>query len=128
MTKRIVGLIMVMVLLVCTLTACGGSVDPNDPNQGLWTATKAASQGIEMEVGDMFGSGFTIELQSSGKCKLTADGNTANGKWTIDDAGNFTVSGGGIDAKSISWCMDISETITINGDMYEDHYTSAVRP
>lgn len=99
MSKKILGLLLVTALTICMFTACGGgTVDPNDPNQGLWTATTAEASGIEMPVGDMFGSGFTIELQDKGKCTLTVDGETANGKWTLDDDGNFTLSGGGIDA------------------------------
>ncbi len=94
--KKLTALLIVCFLLF-SLTACGGgTVDPNDPNQGLWTATKGEMMGLSMEVSEFFGEGFTIELQSDGKCALNVDGEKANGTWTLS-GGAFTVKGGGLD-------------------------------
>ena len=93
--KKIVSLLMV-VIIAFSLVSCGGSkIDPNDPNQGLWKATTGKMLGITMNVEELFGKGFTIELQNKGKCTLNVDGKKANGSWTLDD-GAFTVKGGGI--------------------------------
>ena len=94
--KKTISLLLAVLLLV-SLGACGGAkIDPNDPNQGLWTATTGEMFGVTINVKDFFGEGFTIELQSKGKCVLTVDGSTAKGTWTLNN-GAFTVEGGGID-------------------------------
>ena len=93
--KKIIALL-VAVLLLFSLAACGGKVDSSDPNQGLWKAKSGEMMGLSMEVEDFFGEGFTIELQSNGKCALNVDGSKANGTWTLEN-GAFTVKGGGLD-------------------------------
>ena len=93
--------LVIFLAIVLTLSLCscgGGKVDPSDPNQGLWTAVTGEMMGLEMEVEEFFGQGFTIELQSDGKCALNVDGEKANGKWTLTGS-SFTVEGGGLDAK-----------------------------
>ena len=84
------------VVLLLSMTACGGSVNPNDPNQGLWKAVSGEMLGISMEVSEFFGEGFTLELKDKGKCVIFVDGDKASGTWTLEK-GVFTVKGGGID-------------------------------
>ena len=96
--KKNIALILVLVLVVSMFTACGGSVDTSDPNQGVWKATTGEMLGVSMDVTEFFGEGFTIELKSKGKCTLVVDGKKANGTWTLE-SGAFTVKGGGIDCK-----------------------------
>ena len=97
MKKAIAILLTVCTVLIC-LSACGGKNDPNDPNQGVWKATTGEMFGLSMDVEELFGQGFTIELKANGKCALNVDGKKANGTWTLND-GAFTVKGGGIDEK-----------------------------
>ena len=87
------------VFLMLSAAACGGAeVDPGDPNQGLWKATTCEMMGMSMNVEDFFEKGFTIELQSKGKCTLNVDGKKANGTWTLNNSA-FTVKGGGFEGK-----------------------------
>ena len=98
MIKRLIAVFLVLILSAATLAGCGAKIDPNDPNQGLWKATTAEMFGISMEVTDMFGKGFTIELKDKGKCALNVDGKKANGTWTLDGSA-FTVKGGGVNCQ-----------------------------
>ena len=97
--KRILVLALAF-MLVFALSACGGKDKDSgdDPNLGVWVATTGEMLGISIEVGEFFGSGFTIELDTGGKCVITADGKKANGKWTLNDT-EFTVKGGGFDSE-----------------------------
>lgn len=87
--------LMLAVLLLTLAVACS-SGDDNDPNLGLYTAKTAEYSGVTLNVDQFFEQGFTIELKSGGKCKLFADGESANGKWTLEGT-KFHVKGGGID-------------------------------
>jgi len=92
---RSIMAIVLVAIFVLGMTACGSS-EPTDPNAGLYVAATAEAFGIEIEVASIFAGGFNIELKDNGKCKMEVDGQTANGKWTLDGTA-FTVSGGGID-------------------------------
>ena len=83
-------------LLLLSIAGCSSGDDKNDPNLGVYTAKTAEYSGFTLSVDEFFEKGFTIELKSGGKCKLTADGESANGKWTLDGTA-FHVTGGGID-------------------------------
>ena len=96
MKKKITVFILIMVLGVATLAGCGGKVNPDDPNQGLWKATTGEMLGISVNIEDLFAKGFTIELQDKGKCTILADGKKSNGTWTLEGSA-FTVKGGGMD-------------------------------
>ena len=87
-----------MILSMLMLTACNDKGVSDDPNLGVWKATTGEMLGISIEVADMFGKGFTIELKAGGKCSLNVDGEKANGKWTLDGV-EITVKGGGIDCE-----------------------------
>ena len=96
--KKTISLLLTAMLLF-SLTACGGAkIDPDDPNQGLWKATTGEMFGIAANVEEFFGEGFTMELQSNGKCSLNVDGRKARGRWTLSN-GAFTVKGGGLDCE-----------------------------
>ena len=83
-------------LLLLSVVGCSSGDDKNDPNLGVYTAKTAEYSGFTLSVDEFFEKGFTIELKSGGKCKLTADGESASGKWTLDGTA-FHVTGGGID-------------------------------
>ena len=93
--KKILACLLAVLLLALAL-GCSSGDDKNDPNLGVYTAKTAEYSGITLNVDQFFEKGFTIELKSGGKCKLTADGESANGKWTLDGT-KFHVEGGGIE-------------------------------
>ena len=93
--KKILSLMLAAMLLL-SFVGCSSGGDENDPNLGVYTAKTAEYRGLTVEVNQFFEQGFSIELKSGGKCKLSADGKTANGKWTLDGTA-FHVNGGGID-------------------------------
>ena len=92
--KRIRACLLAVLLL--TAMGCSGGKDENDPNLGLYTAKTAEYRGVTVSVEQFFEKGFTIELKAGGKCKLTADDQSASGKWTLEGTA-FHVNGGGID-------------------------------
>ena len=93
--KKILACLLAVLLLALAL-GCSSGDDKNDPNLGVYTAKTAEYSGITLNVDQFFEKGFTIELKSGGKCKLTADRESANGKWTLDGT-KFHVEGGGIE-------------------------------
>ena len=93
-TKKMIA-ILLSLLLVLSLTACGGGSASTDPNAGLYTASTVEMLGVEIDAADAFTSGFTIELKDKGRCALVVDGKKANGKWTLEGT-TFTLDGGGI--------------------------------
>ena len=93
--KKILACLLAVLLLALAL-GCSSGDDKNDPNLGVYTAKTAEYSGITLNVDQFFEKGFTIELKSGGKCKLTADGESANGKWTLEGT-KFHVKGGGIE-------------------------------
>ena len=87
--------VLLAALLLMLAVGCGGD-KADDPNLGVYKAETAEYSGFTVSVDQFFEKGFTIELKSGGKCKLTADGESASGKWTLDGA-KFHVEGGGIE-------------------------------
>ena len=94
MMKKSIGAVL-LVLLLIGLIARGGKND--DPNHGVWKATKGEMLGVSMDVADFFVEGFTIELKANGKCALNIDGKKTNASWTLDN-GMIEIKGGGIDS------------------------------
>ena len=92
--KKFLSVLLAALLLVLAIGCSAG--DDDDPNLGVYTAKTAEYSGFTVNVDQFFEQGFSIELKSGGKCKLTADGKTASGKWTLDGTA-FHVNGGGID-------------------------------
>ncbi len=92
--KKLLTCLLAALLLMSFLGCSSGDAD--DPNLGVYTAKTAEYSGFTVDVNQFFEKGFTIELKSGGKCKLTADGESANGKWTLEGT-KFHVNGGGID-------------------------------
>lgn len=84
-------------LMLLGFAACGGDKEEAfDPNLGIYEAYTASLSGFEMRVTDLYAGGFTIELKEKGKCVITVDSDTANGKWSLQGS-IINVSGGGIE-------------------------------
>lgn len=93
--KKYIALLLALVMLFA-LCACGEEDD--NPNLGVYELDTAEMYGISISTKDIYEGGFTIELKSNGKCKMTIDGKSASGKWTQDGT-DFTISGGGFDGE-----------------------------
>lgn len=94
----IIGIIAASVAVIAILASVlGGKSNSKDPNLGLYTANKAASGGLEIDISTMFPNGFTIELKDRGKCAMNVDGEKGTGKWTVDADGAFSLSGSGLE-------------------------------
>ena len=93
--KKIYRLLVSAIMVVSMLTLCAcGDDKADDPNLGLYKATKAEMSGLELGVADLFENGFTIELKSKGKARVEMDGEGGNVKWTLD-GDKFHAEGGG---------------------------------
>ena len=87
-------LCVIAAIVMTALCACGGDDGPDDPNVGIYKATKAEMSGFEIGVADMFSEGFTIELKNKGKGRVEMDGDGGNIKWMLD-GDTFHAEGGG---------------------------------
>ncbi len=94
------GAALAVILAVVLILVLGGKGNTpeasNDPNVGVWNATNASMWGMDMAVADVFENGVSLELKDNGKCVLTVDGDSANGKWSYED-GVLSLTGGGVD-------------------------------
>jgi hypothetical protein len=89
-------LIVALIVVLGILIGKGGKNNVSkDPNAGVWTAVSGEMSGVSLNIADVYSGGFTIELKDKGKCVITIDGTSANGKWTLDD-GEFHAEGGGV--------------------------------
>lgn len=93
--KKIICILMT-IILVLPLAACGGSKGDDDPNLGVYEARTGEMLGIEVPVSDFYEEGFTIELKKKGKGKVFCDGEDAGIKWTLDGE-DIHIEGGGLD-------------------------------
>lgn len=92
--KRAITVLLVLALLL-TLVACGGSPEPDNPNCGMYEAATAEMWGIEVPIEEAFEDGFSVELLGKGKCKIAVGADKANGKWTLDGE-SIHIEGGGV--------------------------------
>ena len=74
----------VVIFLVVSMAGGRGKASSDDPALGLYTAQKAESNGLTVDVKDMWSKGFTIELKDKDKATLVVDGTKGNAKWTLD--------------------------------------------
>ncbi|MGM9554711.1 MAG: hypothetical protein ACI3V2_10425 [Faecousia sp.] len=81
--KKNIALLLVLVM-VFTLTACGGGKD-NDANLGKYVGATVEVFGEDVNISEIYAEGENyIELRSGGKCVFTLDGDSASGKWKLD--------------------------------------------
>ena len=90
------AVLLLTVIIIFTLSSCGGDAVSNDPNAGVYTATNVEMAGIQVESETSFPGGFTIELKDKGKCSLDVSGNKGNGKWSLEGS-EFSLSGSGVE-------------------------------
>ena len=80
--KRVVSLVLALLLMV-SLSACGSSGRADEALVGKYLAVTGTSMGMTLSGADM--AGFTLELKSGGKVTMTIDDTSADGKWVNDD-------------------------------------------
>jgi len=82
MIKKVV-LVLAVLIMAFGLAACGGGGGGGEesPYAGTYAATTAEYSGMEMEISTLFPDGFSITLESGGKCSVSVDGETDSGKW-----------------------------------------------
>ncbi len=90
-TKKLICFLL-LVVLTTALCACGSS-EP-DPNAGVYKGTSAEMAGISVDLAEVFGDDFSIELVNKSKAKFNYDGESYNLKWTLDGT-TFHAAGGG---------------------------------
>lgn len=105
--KKIVGLLLGLVMVFATFTACGG-----DPIVGEWELTSVSTGGQEYTMEQMMGLAggdesaeisVTIAINEDGTCamkgSLAGDSEATDGTWEVTDAGYvFDMDGEGINA------------------------------
>lgn len=123
------GVVLVAIIAVVLILVLGGkggdAAASDDPNLGVYNATKGEMMGYEVAISDIWANGFSIELKAKGKCTLNVDGTKGNGKWTLED-GVFHVSGGGLDCDgtlangllTLDNVLDMGVTLTFEKEGY----------
>ena len=80
--KRVVSLVLALLLMV-SLSACGSSGRADEALVGKYLAVTGTAMGMTLSGNDM--AGFTLELKGGGKATMSIDGTSADGKWINDD-------------------------------------------
>ena len=110
--KRIAA-ILIIVFVLTLLTGCGKSTPAvsDDPNIGIWKATKVEMFGDESDADEVFDGGFEIELKAGGKCELRAESKKDSYAWAIQ-GNTLTISASGADFISAT----IKDSAMVIGD------------
>ena len=91
--KKAVSITLSLILLV-SLTACGGNEKNDDPNLGLYECTAVELMGISMAPEDLMSGETSLELKAGGKGTAIMDGSKASLKWELDGTAlSFTFEG-----------------------------------
>ena len=110
--KRIAAML-IIVFVLALLTGCGKSTPAvsDDPNIGIWKATKVEMFGDESDADEVFDGGFEIELKAGGKCELRAESKKDSYAWAIQ-GNTLTISASSADFISAT----IKDSVMVIGD------------
>lgn len=117
LNQKQIAAILVIVFALALLTGCGKTtptVSDDDPNIGLWRATKVEMFGEETDANEIFDGGFELELMSGGKCEFRADGKKDSYAWVVQ-GNTLTISAGSTDFISAT----IEDGTMVIGDFME---------
>ena len=87
------GVSLILAVLILVLASACGKAEP-DPNSGLYVGKSAEMSGLSLNIADLFGEDFSIELKDGGKASFNYDGKSYSMKWTLDGTA-FQASGKG---------------------------------
>lgn len=111
--QKCIAITLAIVLTLAMLTGCGKSAPAvsDDPNIGVWKATKVEMFGDESDADEVFDGGFEIELKAGGKCELRAESKKDSYTWAIQ-GNTLTISASGADFISAT----IKDSVMVIGD------------
>lgn len=77
------------ILCISLIAGCGGGGRADSKYEGKYVSVVGEAYGMALTGEDI--AGFSLELMSGGKAKMTIDGDTESAKWTNDDT-NITLT------------------------------------
>ncbi len=101
MKKRLLALVLVMMLVITSLTACGGG---KDAIVGHWEMSTISMMGTEMNVNEFLSTlgmdelEMNMDIESNGDLKMNFMGDEATGTWKADGS-SFILTIDGDDAE-----------------------------
>ena len=99
MKKRVLSLLLVLILSLTLLSACGPSAEEKEAAEksefllGTWVASSAEYNGATMDPHDVFNGTFILIFKDNGDCSMFVDTDQAIVKWVMNDDGTVTLTG-----------------------------------
>ena len=99
MKKRVLSLLLVLILSLTLLSACGPSAEEKEAAEksefllGTWVATTAEYDGVTVDAHDVFDGTFILIFKDNGDCSMFVDTDQAIVKWVMNDDGTVTLTG-----------------------------------
>ncbi len=118
MKKRVFSLLLVLVLSLTLLAACGSSAEEKAVDDksafliGTWVATTAEYSGTTVDAHDVFDGTFILIFKDNGDCSMFVDTDQAIVKWVMNDDGTVTLTGD--DTYSITFPNDSQTTMVVD--------------
>ena len=91
--KKLFAILLTLVMLL-SLAACGGEPDPN---AGVYRGVSATALGFTMDIEDVYEGETWIELKNGGKGTIALGGDESPIKWS-QEAGEITITIDGVDS------------------------------
>lgn len=81
--RKLIAMVLSVAFTLTLLASCGKNGPPvsDDPNIGVWKATKVEMFGEESDANEVFENGFELELMENGKCELRGDNGKDTYQW-----------------------------------------------
>lgn len=79
-----VALLVVMVIALSLFFDAEKEMTPEDPNLGTYVGTTASMWGIQMDIAEILGGSFIVELKEGGKCTVVVGKTNGSGTWTLE--------------------------------------------
>ncbi len=118
MKRRVFSLLLVLILSLSLLAACGSSSDEKATDDrsafliGTWVATTAEYNGTTVDAHDVFDGTFILIFKDNGDCSMFVDTDQAIVKWVMNDDGTVTLTGD--DTYSITFPDDSQATMVVD--------------